>query len=139
MAKQNGAVVGLLQKLRVAKVKWTADGRLLVGLICGPHSWGQLRQICDEKFVELASRVKRVALDTGVGVLDCWWDVQASYGAGFAPHEDRREEEWVFAFQVRSPPDRREQSWFLPRRVAFQLDIGCQLIIKGKETGNKGA
>lgn len=127
-------VEGLLLKLVVAKVKWTSDGHILIGLICGPHSWGQLKQICDDRFVELAGCVKRVALDTGAGVLDCWWDVQADCGAGFAPPEKGlEEEEWVFAFQVRVPPERREQIWHAPRRVAFQLVSGRQLIIRGKE------
>ncbi|MBI5022549.1 MAG: hypothetical protein HZC05_00015 [Candidatus Magasanikbacteria bacterium] len=126
----NGAVVeNLLQKLRVAKVKWTADGRLLIGLVCGQHSWGQLRQICDDKFAELAKRVKRVALDTGGEVLDCWWDVQAVCAAGFAPQEKGWEEEWEFVFQVKIPPGKQERSWMAPRRVAFVIN-GHQLIIK---------
>lgn len=128
----NRPMEALLLKLAVAKVKWASDGQLLIGLICGPHSWGQLKQIYDDRFVELAGCVKRVALDTGAGVLDCWWDVQAVCGAGFAPPEKGLEEEWVFAFQVRVPPEKREQSWSAPRRVAFQLVSGRQLIIRGK-------
>lgn len=122
----------LLPKLVVSKVKWTADGRLLIGLVCGPHSCGQLRQICDEEFAKLASRIKRVALDTGDGVLDCWWDVLVDCGAGFESPEEGQEEEWVFAFQVKTLPWGRAQSWIAPRRVAFVIN-GRQMINRGKE------
>ena len=128
----NGAAEGLLQKLRVAKVKWADDGQLLIGLVSGPHSWSQLRQICDDKFAELAGRIRRVAMDTGGGVLDCWWDVQAVCTAGFAPPEAGWGEEWEFVFQVKIPPGKQEQSWMAPRRVAFVIN-GRQLIVSGRE------
>lgn len=134
----NGAVDALLQKSLVRKVKWTADSRLLIWFAPGPQTWGQLKEISDEAFMAWAEDISRVALDSGAGVLDCWWDVQYVRGAGFVPAEEEEADEdgWFFSFQVSAkPPGGREHTWLKPRQIALLFKTaGCQQqVIRGEE------
>ncbi len=131
--KRQDAVSRLLTRLLVYKVQWSTDGRLRIGLICGPDVWPAMREIEDAQFEKWAKKITSVGIHQIGEPAPSWWPILDLCGAGLElARDDSEQDGWFFSFQVQPPPGGQEQIWkdnlLL---VSFQARGGSQIKIGG--------
>ncbi|MEK9182942.1 MAG: hypothetical protein AAB849_00320 [Patescibacteria group bacterium] len=131
--KRQDAVSRLLARLLVYKVQWSPDGRLRIGLICGPNVWLTMMEIDVAGFERWAKKVRRVGVHQIGEPAPSWWTVLDVCGAGPELANDRSEQDgWFFSFQVQPPPGGQEQTWEKNLLlVVFQALDGSQIKVGG--------